>query len=568
MSRKRRRPGRGLAWGSARENREPGRYFEALFRSLDIGVCFFDASLKLVAVNPAMRMLRGGVELVRGQHCRQPGGHGESPCGACLAALALDQGRVLSRESETIGTDERTRVLEIVCHPLADATGKRFGVAEVARDITWRGKARQDIELANRDIEMLLGSIRAILVTLDGENRVRRFNASAEAAFGLTAQAVAGRDFFDLGLSFEGEALALALADSRARLAPVRVEEIRCRSADGSERLLGLTVNPVPVPADMPGAVPGVLILGQDLAAIKARRLRDSHERRMQAIGRLASGIAHEINTPIQYLGYNAGFLDEAFTALGMVIDSQAALAEAVRAGDAAAVAVALDRTARVAAEADLDYLRQEIPQAIANSRKGIRQVTEIVTAMRQMAHPGTGDKLFFDINSAVRDIMVVTRNAWKNVAEVELTLARDLPLVYGLPQEVSQVLLNVVLNAAQAVEEQVSLEPWTRGRIDIATSLSGDRVVVAVSDTGPGIPEAVRSRIFDPFFTTKDVGKGTGQGLAISQAVMARHGGEIDCVSQPGQGATFFLRFPAAGATSAGSAGMDDTAAKDLERP
>jgi len=539
-----------------------------LFRSLDIGVCFFDASLKLVAVNPAMRMLRGGVELVRGRHCRQPGGAGESPCGACLAALALDQGRVLSRESEAIGTDARTRVLEIVCHPLADATGKRFGVAEVARDITWRGKARQDIELANRDIEMLLGSIRAILVTLDGENRVRRFNASAEAAFGLTAQAVAGRDFFDLGLSFEGEALALALADSRARLAPVRVEEIRCRSANGSERLLGLTVNPVPVPDDTPDAVPGVLILGQDLAAIEARRLRDSHERRMQAIGRLASGIAHEINTPIQYLGYNASFLDEAFAALGTVIDSQAALAEAVRAGDDAAVARALDRVAAAASEADLDYLRQEIPQAIANSRKGIRQVTEIVTAMRQMAHPGTGDKLFFDINAAVRDIMVVTRNAWKNVAEVELALAQDLPLVYGLPQEVSQVLLNVVLNAAQAVEEQVSLEPWTRGRIDIATSLSGDRVVVAVSDTGPGIPEAVRSRIFDPFFTTKDVGKGTGQGLAISQAVMARHGGEIDCVSQPGQGATFFLRFPAAGATSAGPAGMDDTAAKDLERP
>jgi len=568
MSRTRRQPGRGRAWDSAREDREPGRYFEALFRSLDIGMCFFDASLKLVAVNPAMHVLRGEVDLVRGQPCRRPGEHGAPPCGSCLAALTLDQGRVLSREFEARGADGLTRVLEIICHPLADATGRRFGVAEVARDITWRGKARQDIELANRDIEMLLGSIRAILVTLDGENRVRRFNTSAEAAFGLTAQAVTGRNFFDLGLAFEGEALALALADSRARLAPVRVEEIRCRSVDGSERLLGLTVNPVPVPDDTPDTVPGVLILGQDLAAIKARRLRDSHERRMQAIGRLASGIAHEINTPIQYLGYNAGFLDEAFAALGTVIDSQAALAEAVRAGDAVAVAEALDRTAQVALEADLDYLRQEIPQAIANSRKGIRQVTEIVTAMRQMAHPGTGEKLFFDINAAVRDIMIVTRNAWKNVAEVELTLAQDLPLVYGLPQEVSQVLLNVVLNAAQAVEEQVSLEPWTRGRIAIATSLSGDRVVVAVSDTGPGIPEEVRSRIFDPFFTTKDVGKGTGQGLAISQAVMARHGGEIDCVSQPGQGATFFLRFPAAGATSAGPAGRDDTAAKDLERP
>ena len=190
MSRTRRQPGRGRAWDSAREDREPGRYFEALFRSLDIGMCFFDASLKLVAVNPAMHVLRGEVDLVRGQPCRRPGEHGAPPCGSCLAALTLDQGRVLSREFEARGADGLTRVLEIICHPLADATGRRFGVAEVARDITWRGKARQDIELANRDIEMLLGSIRAILVTLDGENRVRRFNASAEAAFGLTAQTV------------------------------------------------------------------------------------------------------------------------------------------------------------------------------------------------------------------------------------------------------------------------------------------------------------------------------------------------------------------------------------------
>lgn len=569
MSRYRRRPGRDRSRGARAGGsniRERGRYFEALLRSLDIGVCFFDREFKAVSVNPAMRRLRADVAFPRDRPCTGADDGGTPPCGECLAAQALAQGRSVTREIDATGSDGQARHLEIVCHPLADDAGRVFGVAEVARDVTWRGKARLDIELANRDIEMLLGSIRAILVTLDGENRVRRFNASAEAAFGLEAAAVTGRNFFHLGLFFEGEALGQALADSRARLAPARVEEIRCRTADGSERLLGLTVNPVPVPGGRPGTVPGVLILGQDLAAIKARRLRDSHERRMQAIGRLASGIAHEINTPIQYLGYNAGFLDEAFAALGTVIDSSASLAEAVRAGDSQAMAAALERTGQAAAEADLDYLRQEIPQAIANSRKGIRQVTEIVTAMRQMAHPGTGDRLFFDINAAVRDIVTVTRNAWKNVAEVELTLAQDLPLVYGLPQEVSQVLLNVVLNAAQAVEEQVFREPWTRGRIDIATSLTGDRVVVAVSDTGPGIPESVRNRIFDPFFTTKDVGKGTGQGLAISQAVMARHGGDIDFITRPGQGTTFSIRFPAAGGTTAGPTETETSPARNRE--
>lgn len=195
-----------------------------------------------------------------------------------------------------------------------------------------------------------------------------------------------------------------------------------------------------------------------------------------------------------------------------------------------------------------MDYLRQEVPLAIANTRKGIRQVSEIVAAMRQMSHPGTGEALFFDINAQVRDIVTITRNAWKQAAEVELNLAPELPLVYGQPHEVSQVLLNVVLNAAQALEEQAQREPWKRGRIAIDTALEPDAVVVTVADNGPGIDPAHAGRVFDPFFTTKPAGKGTGQGLAISNAIMARHGGAIDFQSRPGEGARFFIRFPLEG--------------------
>jgi PAS domain S-box-containing protein len=514
------------------------RYFEALLSTLDIGVCFLTRDLEEVAVNPAMRRLRDPAFTGADPACPPDG-----PSGVGLAAEALALGRSVTRETETTGPDGALRFLECAWHPLADASGRVFGLAGIVRDVTSLGRARRDMQVAIHDIEMLLGSIRSILVALDGDDRIRRFNASAEAALGLAAREVAGRDFFSVGLDWEGQALRRALDESRTRLVPARVEEIRCRTADGAERLLGLTVNPVP--AQEAGARPGVLILGQDLSAIKTRQLRDSHERRMQAIGRLASGIAHEINTPIQYLGYNAGFLDEAFAALLAVIDAQATAAEAAADGPDR-LAAALARVREVEDEVDLAYLRQEIPQAIANSRKGLRQVTDIVAAMRQMAHPGTGERRFVDINALVRDIVTVTRNAWKNVAEVGLALAPDLPQVYGLPHEVSQVLLNVLLNAAQAVEERVNREPWTRGRIDIASGLAGDWVEVAVADTGPGIPEAIQGRIFDPFFTTKEAGKGTGQGLAISHAVMGRHGGVIDFVSRPGQGTTFFLRFPA----------------------
>lgn len=505
-------------------------YLQAFFNAAANGLCLLDVFGRVVAANAAMGRLFGpqAVELGRPW--------------AAGAAHDPPAGQAEAREEAVVGPDGVSRRIEIVGQPLVDAAGRPLGRALVAWDVTARFASRREMELAAQDIEMLLGSIRSILVTLDGENRVRRFNASAEAAFGLAALEATGRDFFDLDLDWDGPCLAEAVAKSRATQLPVRVDEVRCRTCLGGERLLGFTVNPVPG-----GSAPvGVLILGQDLTDIKARELKALHERRMQAIGQLASGIAHEINTPIQYVGYNAGFLDEAFADLLSLLAALDALADAAAAGEPQAVTAALGRLADAREAVDPDYLRQEIPAAIANTRKGIRQVTDIVAAMRQLSHPGAGDALFFDLNAAVRDIVTITRNAWKHVAEVELDLAPDLPLVYGQPHEVSQVLLNVVLNAAQAVEERCRNEPLSRGRIGIVTSQGPKGVAVSVADNGPGIDPAAAGRIFDPFFTTKPAGQGTGQGLAISHAIMARLGGTIDFTSRPGEGATFFIRFPA----------------------
>ncbi len=522
------------------------RFFQALFDTLDIGLCLMDGERRVVAVNTAMERLLDAKGFVAGESCPAAGQGPWELCGRCPAAEVLATGRPVEMVIEQSRPDGSPWFLGVECHPVADAAGRLMGVVEIARDVTRRKRAEQEMSLAAQDIGMLLASIRSILVSLDGENRIRRFNASAEAVLGLAAAAVEGRDFFSVGLDWEGTSVAEALAASRATSRPARVDEVRCRLPDGSERLLGLTVNPVP---SAPGVSPGVLILGQDISGIKARELKAAHERRMQAIGRLAAGIAHEINTPVQYLGYNAGFLDEAFAEVLGLLDAYGRLAEEAASLGHPGLDAAIGEARRVAADIDLDYLRREIPAAIANSRKGIGQVGEIVRAMRQLSHPGTGDRMCFDLNAAVRDIVTVTRNAWKHVASVRLDLAPDLPMVYGLPHEVSQVLLNVVINAAQAVEERVGREPWVAGRVDIATGVAGRSVVVSVADNGPGIPEEVRSRIFDPFFTTKDVGKGTGQGLAISHAVMARHGGGIDFTTKPGEGTTFFLRFPVEGA-------------------
>jgi len=546
MSRSRSRAATASAVGDVDE-RLP--FFQALFDSIDVGLCFMAADRRVVAVNDVMRRLFPGKDFAATVSCPATGDRVEGRCGNDPAGEALASGRSVSLVAETVLPDGEVRQVETVCHPLRGRGGRIFGVAEIARDVTRRFTAERDMAQASQDIEMLLGSIRSILVSLDGQGRVRRFNASAEAILGLAAEAVVGRDFFDVGLHFEGESVREAVAASRRTLLPVRVDEVRCQVPGHGERLLGLTVNPVPGPA---GATPGVLLLGQDLAEIKARELKAVHERRMQAIGRLAAGIAHEINTPIQYVGYNAGFLDEAFTDILALLAASARLADAAEALGGAGggdLAAAVRQVRELEAAVDIAYLREEIPAAIANTRKGIRQVSEIVSAMRQMSHPGTGGSLFFDVNASLRDIVTITRNAWKHVADVQLDLAPDLPLVYGLPHEVSQVFLNVILNAAQAVEERVSREPWTRGRIAIATSLAAQGVVVTVSDNGTGIDPAVQGRIFDPFFTTKAVGKGTGQGLAIGHAIMVRHGGGIDFTTRPGEGTTFCVRFPIEGA-------------------
>ncbi len=520
-------------------------FFRALFDSIDVGMCFLGPDLRVVAANGAMRRLYAGKDFDAPHPCPEGvAGKGEA-CGNCPAEAAMVAGRSVTLAAQVVLPDGTVRHVETICHPLRGPDGAFLGVAEIVRDVTRRFQAERDMAVASRDIEMLLGSIRSILVTLDGRDRIRRFNATAEAVLGLAAAEVVGRDFFGLGLRFEGASVREAVAESRRTLLPVRVDEVRCQVPGLGERLLGLTVNPVPDPA---GETPGVLLLGQDLSDIKARELKAVHARRMQAIGGLAAGIAHEINTPIQYVGYNAGFLDEAFADLLKLqakYDALARAAEAAGEGPGGRLAEAVREVRAAEAAIELDYVREEIPAAIANTRKGIRQVTEIVAAMRQMSHPGTGEALYFDCNAAMRDIVTITRNAWKHVAEVQFDLAPDLPLVYGLPHEVSQVFLNVVLNAAQAVEERVSREPWTRGRITVATSLTEQGVVASVSDNGTGIDPEVQGRVFDPFFTTKEAGKGTGQGLAICQAIMARHGGGIDFTTRPGEGTVFRIRFP-----------------------
>jgi two-component system, NtrC family, sensor kinase len=269
---------------------------------------------------------------------------------------------------------------------------------------------------------------------------------------------------------------------------------------------------------------------------------------KLEAIGQLAAGVAHEINTPAQYVSDNVTFLSESFRTLLPLLAGCRDLA--LRAG--ATGPEEIQALGKTAADADLEYLVAELPAALEQTAAGVGQIKKIVKAMKEFSHPADDTKVI-DLNHAIETTVTVARNEWKYVADVKLDLAPDLPAIACNPSEINQVLLNLIVNSAQAIGDVVGGDGKTKGEIAIGTRADDDCVVITVADTGGGIPEAIRHKVFDPFFTTKAIGKGTGQGLAITHRIVTeRHGGSITFDSTVGKGTQFEIRLPRVGPAEA----------------
>jgi signal transduction histidine kinase len=267
---------------------------------------------------------------------------------------------------------------------------------------------------------------------------------------------------------------------------------------------------------------------------------------KLQSVGQLAAGIAHEINTPMQYIGDNLAFLDTALNSLFGLIDAyRSALA---------ATAADREQDALRSAEEDIDleYLHANAPDACARTRDGIARVSQIVRALKAFSHPDQRDQTPTSIAAALKNTLLVTQNEYRDVADVVTDLA-ELPDVTCHPGELNQVFLNLVVNAAHAIADVVKTT-GQRGTITIQTRRAdADTVLILVSDTGGGIPDAIADRVFDPFFTTKEVGHGSGQGLSLARtAIVDRHGGTIEFHSEVGKGTTFAIRLPVHGQPAA----------------
>ncbi len=313
----------------------------------------------------------------------------------------------------------------------------------------------------------------------------------------------------------------------------------------GEAQLLSRTGRRIPVElqilAHKDDSESWISVLARDLT--ESIQLRDAQK--MEAIGRLAAGIAHEINTPTQYISDNLRFVQDGFKSVREVFENYAELLRAVEENRVTPELIAKNQEARKTS--DVGYLLEQVPAALAESMEGTLRISRIVRAMKEFSHPGGVEKAPADLNRAIESTVAVARNEWKYVADLDLNLDSQLPSVMCLIGEINQAVLNLIVNAAHAIGDALKTRPGHgKGRITISTRKMGSEVEIRVADTGSGIPENIQSRIFEPFFTTKEVGRGTGQGLAmVYTTIVRRHDGSVRFETEPGKGTTFVLRLP-----------------------
>ena len=379
--------------------------------------------------------------------------------------------------------------------------------------------------------EAIVSTVPSGLLVIAGDGTIETVNSRCATLFRTTPEAAVGRRAGDVLPT-----VVVALVRSAARTGePVSNVVLPDLGGRGSKRFLEVGVHQMPTDGDS-GRRLLVTVTDVTKRCLADEQLRQAQK--LESIGQLAAGIAHEINTPIQYVADNMRFLRQAVGELAPALQAIQELARQVDLPSAFSEAV------RGSSPSDLGFLLREIPDAVEESLSGVERVAEIVSAMKTFSHPGGRPPSPVDINQALEDSLVVSRNEWKYVADVETSFAPDLPRVPGYTAELNQVFLNLLVNAAHAVAP--TNETRKRGTIDLTTRQDGDWVEIRIRDSGSGIASDVMPRIFDPFFTTKEVGRGTGQGLALAHSIVVKkHQGMISVDSKVGVGSTFIVRLP-----------------------
>ncbi|MCC6653469.1 MAG: PAS domain S-box protein [Candidatus Eisenbacteria bacterium] len=428
-------------------------------------------------------------------------------------------------------------LLAMVDRSYRDADGQRELVEHSLATMSQELNAR-NLELATqlervRNQARILEHIHDAVFAINSLGQVLSANPATERLFGLESPELAHRELSAL-VRVAGDKSTVPSVLESARVAGRWVGDLHLLEPPGDGAQIETTIVHQ---GGATGDLAEFVAVGRDVTDRRLMERQLFQSQKLEAIGQLAAGIAHEINTPAQYVADNLRFLQEGFAAL------ESALGR-LRSAEPSTPEM----------DDELEIFREEIPSAIRQSLDGMARVAAIVSGMRTFAHPGGGEKSMVDLNAELAATITVTRNEWKYVSEVVTEFDPDLPPVPAIAGEINHVFLNIIVNAAHAIEERVKKQGDSPGQIRVSTSIDAEAVEVRISDNGSGIPDTIRDRVFDPFFTTKAVGRGTGQGLAIAhRLVTEKHGGTIRFEPARPHGTTFIIRLPLAVSASTG---------------
>lgn len=431
-----------------------------------------------------------------------------------------------------------------------DEIGAMAGTVEVFKNnAIERQNEKAELQESEQRVRTFFDTITDGIITIDPGGIIRSANPAVLRQFGYDIKEILGQSVNILmpeEIAREHDRHFSGYLQSNISNAIGLPREVTGRRKDGSTFPLELAVSEI--------IIDGAPIFTSHIRDITERKNAEaereelerelSQAQRLESLGTLAGGIAHEINTPVQYIGDNTRFLKIAFSDLSLVLQKHMTLLEA--ASDSGVLTDAVADASAAVEDKDPSNLLEEIPGAIKHSLEGLEQIAEIVKAIKEFSYPNTKEKNPTDINQAIMTTITVSRNQWKYAAELETDLCATLPLVPCLPGELNQVFLNLIVNAAHAIEDSGN---ESKGQIAISTRRNGNWAEIRIGDTGSGIPEENRDKIFEPFFTTKEPGRGTGQGLAISHTIITKkHGGTLTFNSEVGKGTAFIIRPPLVG--------------------
>jgi PAS domain S-box-containing protein len=425
--------------------------------------------------------------------------------------------------------------------PLRDGNGHVTGIAGVGRNIGERKKNEEALKAAEEKYRGMFDKALFGMFQLDRHGYLLNLNP---ALAHLSLYASPEEMLKDVKEPLWSVAVQSArheeLASVMKDVGHVRAFELEVYRKDRSRMWISATVRAMM----RDGVLQGFEGMFEDITERRVLRDQLLQAQKLESVGQLAAGIAHEINTPTQYIGDNVRFLKTTFGNLTNVLNIYDALwkdtlSDTVTPALRQEISLALRKI-------DVKFLVAEIPKAIDDTLEGVKRVSTLVSAMKEFSHPGTKEKVPLDLNHAIQSTITVAQNEWKYVAEVETRFESTLPAISCLPGEFNQVILNLIVNAAHAIGDRAKDGNEKKGKITVETGRCPTGVEIRIGDTGTGIPLDVREKIFDPFFTTKEIGKGTGQGLAIARSIIVdKHEGSIHFESVLGEGTTFIIRLP-----------------------